>query len=346
MTSARLVRLQFTDGQVREFVAGAGQTVLDAGLLAGMPLLHQCRSGSCGACVATLLAGEIDTRSGTGSTLLPSEIARGQRLLCKSEASTDCTFQLAYAPEVGTLSPARVHAFVNELDRLSDDVVRLTLELAEDNWLEFRAGQYLRLKIPGTSEWRSYSPSSISNDLPRVEFLVRLIPGGTMSTWLAERCQIDDVLELEGPFGQFFLREPCRAPHIFIAGGTGIAPVMAMLHTIRRQGGVKPHVLVSFGCRSETSLFGESELELFAHWLPKFTSRISVEMTISSQRRLGNALTALGAEDFAHPNATVYVCGPPAMVEGARTLLQGWGVEPERIHSELFLPSNQPGEVS
>lgn len=345
MTQVQSVSVHFSDGARREFSTSPGQTILDAGLLAGLPLLHQCRSGSCGACVATLIEGEVSARAGGGSNLLPTEVARGLRLLCQSSAVSQCAFSLAYSSDVAQRPPTRVHAFVNAIEQVAQDVVHLTLELAEGDWLEFKPGQYVRLNVPGTDAWRAYSPSSTTQTLPRLEFFMRLIDQGAMSTWLSRECQVDDVVELEGPFGHFFLREPCRNPHIFIAGGTGLAPVLAMLGTIRRQGGVKPPLLVSFGCRSEASLFGISELELFAQWLPRLSVRTSVEDRASATLNFGTALSALNANDFAHPESVVYVCGPPAMVEAVRTRLDGWGVDPSRVYCEFFSPSNTSDEV-
>lgn len=344
MTPGTRVRLQFADGKTRELDVARGQTILDAGLQAGLPLLHQCRSGSCGACAATLIDGEIAGRGGTGSTLLSGEIARGVRLLCRAEAARECTFSLAYGMDAGKCAPRQVFAFVNAVQPLAQDVVRLSLELAEDNWLEFMPGQYLRLRVPGTELWRSYSPSCSTHSLPRLDFLVRLVAGGMLSNWITHGCRVDDVVELEGPYGQFFLRESRRAPLIFLAGGTGLAPVLAMLEAIRRQGGMKPPLLVSFGCRTEAGLFGLEELALFTQWLPSLTVRIAIEQAPASGRFAGTPLSTLTAADFAHPDAMTYVCGPTAMVEAAQALLGGWGVSPSRILCEQFSPSAVPSE--
>lgn len=339
MNPASRVSLRFADGEAMEFAAQAGQTVLDAGLQAGLPLLHQCRSGSCGSCAAILVDGEVAIRTGAGSTLLPGETASGLRLLCQSEALSNCTFKLSYGSTDGQATSQRAYALVNALETLSQDVVRLTLELAEDNWLDFRPGQYLRLKVPGSGEWRSYSPSSAPQGLPNIELLVRLIDGGLMSQWLTRDCRVDDVVELEGPFGQFFLREKVRAPHVFLAGGTGLAPVLAMLEAIRRQGGIKPALLVCFGCRSEASLFGTEVLALYQQWLPTLEVRVAVEQGGSPGRKAGTPLSTLTPADFEHPEVVTYVCGPPPMVEAAQILLGSWGVHPARIHSEQFSPS-------
>lgn len=345
MAEHRHVSLLFADGERREFSAGVGQSILDAGIGAGLPLIHQCRSGSCGTCVATLEDGLTSACSGAGSTLLPGEYARGVRLLCQSEATANCTFSLNYELAVTATSPQRAHAFVDAIDTLAPDVVRLTLELAENNWLDFRPGQYLRLKVPGTDLWRSYSPASVAQALPRIELLVRLIDGGVMSGWLSRTGKIDEVVELEGPFGQFFLRETRRAPLVFLAGGTGLAPVLAMLESIRRKGGTKPPLLVCFGCRTEASLFGLEELTLFEHWLPSLSLRIAVEQSPVPGRFAGTPLSALTAADFAHTDTVTYVCGPPAMVEATQTLLGTWGVSASRIHCEQFSPSASLSEV-
>ncbi len=339
MTTERRVRLHFADDASGEFIVQPGQTVLEAGLLAGLPLLYQCQSGSCGSCLATLLAGEVANCGGAGSTLLPSELASGARLLCQSEAATDCVFALSYSSAAGQSTVQRAYALVNAIDAVSLDVVRLSLELAEDYWFDFRPGQYLRLRVPGTDAWRSYSPSSTTHTLPQIELMVRLIDGGLMSSWLTREGRVDDVLELEGAFGQFFLREKKRAPHIFLAGGTGLAPVLAMLESLRRQGGLKPPLLVCFGCRSEASLFGTEQLALYQQWLPTLEVRIAVDEAPAPGRLAGTPLSTLSAADFAHPDAVTYVCGPPAMVDAAQILLGSWGVNPLRIHSEQFAPS-------
>ena len=339
MTAHHAIRLQFADEVTRECEAAPGQTVLDAALLAGLPLLHQCRSGSCGSCAATLLAGEVDIRTTQGSTLLPAERAQGVRLLCQTEARSGCSFSLAYASTVGEADVQHAFAFVNAVEPQARDVLRVSLELADDHWIDFRPGQYVQIKVPGTETWRSYSPASHAASLPRVDFLIKLIAGGVMSDWLAQTCRADDVLELAGPFGHFFLREAPRAPHVFLAGGTGLAPMLSMLEALRRRGGKRPPMLLCFGCRTEDELFCMEELTLYEQWLPGLEIRVAVERSTSGRRRLGTPLSVLAPADFAHPETVTYVCGPPPMVDAASSLLAGWGISPARIHSEQFAAS-------
>ena len=124
------------------------------------------------------------TRPGCSASLLSSEYAAGQRLLCVTQASSDCTFELPYTSTAGLNGPVAAHAFVNSVDRVASNVMKLSLELADGDWLDFRPGQYVQVEIPGSGEIRSYSPSSIAAGLPHLELLVRLLPGGAMSGWL------------------------------------------------------------------------------------------------------------------------------------------------------------------
>ncbi|EOG4615711.1 2Fe-2S iron-sulfur cluster-binding protein [Pseudomonas aeruginosa] len=172
------VTFNFADGVSRSLVVAADASILDAALAAKVPLLYQCRSGSCSSCVAQLADGEAHTRPGASSTLLASEYANGQRLLCVCQAQSDCSFDLAYGSEVVVAAAVRVNAFIDSIDRIASNVVRLTLELAEGDWLAFRPGQFMQIEVPGFGVLRSYSPSSTSASLPKLEFLVRLLPGG------------------------------------------------------------------------------------------------------------------------------------------------------------------------
>jgi len=157
--------------------------------------------------------------------LLASEFAPASACCAVCQAESDCTFDLGYGSEVGASAAHEVHAFIDSVERIASNVMRVTLELAEGEWMEFRPGQFMQIVVPGLGVLRSYSPSSTQQNLPKMEFLIRLIPGGAMSEYLETLAESDQILSLSGPYGAFFLRdEHKRAPHIFVAGGTGLAP--------------------------------------------------------------------------------------------------------------------------
>lgn len=335
------VTLNFADGVSRSISICGGASILDAALEAQVPLLYQCRSGSCSSCIAQLAEGQAHTRPGAGSTLLASEYAAGKRLLCLCQAQSDCTFDLDYSSEIGTSVAREVHAFVDSVERIASNVVRLTLELAEGDWLEFRPGQFMQIQVPGFGVLRSYSPASTVSDLPKLVFLIRLLPGGAMSSYLEEKIASEDVLTFSGPYGSFFLREEKkRAPHIFVAGGTGLAPILSMIDALRQGGGRKPKMLLSFGCATPDALFSLDDIELRQQWLPTLEARICVDREPAAGMHHGSPVSSLRAEDVTSPDTVAYLCGPQPMINAATNRLIELGVDPANIFAEQFVASN------
>src|SRR6266851_2380621 len=335
------VSLHFEDGDQRRFEVAPGEFVLDAALRQGIPLVHQCRSGSCSTCIAQLIAGDIVMARERATSLLAAEAAEGKRLLCSSYARADSAMRLhypaalIYGAEVRTL-PAAVAA----LEWPSPSVAKLILELAEDSDFNFRSGQYVRVKVPGAMEWRSYSMASTRRDLPKMEFLVRIISGGLVSEYLRNACRVGDEVMIQGPMGAFILHAG-RAPQIFIAGGTGLAPILAMLDEIRYRPGARPPMLLSFGCASEQQFFYRDEVELRRWWMPELRVILSADQVDNADSGLlpGTPVAALEHERIADPQTMAYLCGPPPMIEAARRRLVEMGVAPERIYAEQFVAS-------
>ncbi|MCY1281878.1 Benzoate 1,2-dioxygenase electron transfer component [compost metagenome] len=338
--SPHQVTVNFSDGVSRSFSVAAETSILDAAIEAEVPLLYQCRSGSCSSCIAQLSEGEAHTRPGASSTLLASEYAAGQRLLCLCQAQSDCTFDLPYGSEVGSSAAREVHAFIDSVERIASNVMRLTLELAEGEWLEFRPGQFMQIHVPGFGVLRSYSPSSTATSLPKLEFLIRLLPGGAMSSFLEEKAKADDVLTLSGPYGAFFLREEKkRAPHIFVAGGTGLAPILSMIDSLRQGSGRKPPMLLSFGCANPDALFSLEDIELRQQWLPTLEARICVDREPTEGLHHGSPVSALREGDVTSPDTVAYLCGPQPMIDAATARLIELGVDPANIFAEQFVAS-------
>jgi benzoate/toluate 1,2-dioxygenase reductase subunit len=338
--SSNDVLFRFNDGVETPLSVPSGQTILEAGLTAGVPLLYQCRSGSCSSCMARLVSGDAQMRPGVSSTLLSSEAREGYRLLCQTEAQSACAFDLNYDSKLASGGPKKAHAFIDGIEKMAENVVRLSLELAEGQWLDFKPGQFMQITVPGIGVIRSYSPASTPAQLPKLQFLIRLLPGGAMSTYLTEQAQVDDVIELSGPNGRFFLRENIRAPHIFVAGGTGLAPILSMIDQLRTQPGRKSPLLLSFGCATPDMLFGLDDLALRLQWMPHLSARISVDREATGNLHSGNPVQALRPDDITDPNTVAYVCGPPMMIEAARSQLLAFGIDPENLFSEQFVATN------
>lgn len=334
------VTLRFEDGVEKLLTAQPGQTILEAASEAGVRLVHQCMTGSCGTCVAKTISGAVRMSTARGTSLLPSEHADGMRLTCTSFADTDSVLTLDYASTLlDDPQPRLYRSTVVLKEWVAPNVVKLTLQLPADPSFEFRSGQYVRLGVPGTDAWRSYSMASTARGAPFVELLLRILDNGVMSNYLRESCRVGEQLDLEGPYGTFFWR-PSKAQHILVAGGTGLAPMLAMLDEIRAMPGKKPKVLLSFGCATADNLFCLDELEVRAAWMPTLTNRISVsEPEPGYKGLLGNPVNVIVAQDLVDPDAVAYLCGPPPMIEAARRHLESLGVKPENIYAEHFSAS-------
>ncbi len=352
-TGPQQVTVRYRDGMERTVPVRRGQFVLDALREHGIPALHQCLSGTCGTCVARLAAGEMSMETDRlAVALLASERAEGLRLMCVSRPRGDCVIDLDYRFDLAESGPEIYPARVAALEQPAANVVKLVLELAAGDGFAFRGGQYARLQVPGDGQWRSYSfasavsavsaasAASASGDLPRLEFLVRLLPGGAMSGYLAGPAAVGDEILIEGPYGRFLLGDP-GAPVIFVAGGTGLAPVIAMLDEIRVSTGGRPQILLSFGCATEENLFYLDELKLREFWMPNLEVRVSVETGAPKGSRFasGTPVDAFDAGDVKDPATMAYLCGPPGMIEAAHERLTGFGLSPDNIVAEEFAAS-------
>jgi ferredoxin-NADP reductase/ferredoxin len=342
--AAHRVTLRFEDGVEDEIAVAPGEFVLDAALRQGVPLVHQCRSGSCSTCIARLISGDVAMAPGRATSLLAIEAAEGKRLLCSSHALADSVVRLHYPASLIYQNEPRIcAAAVTALEWPAASVAKLTLELSTDAVFDFRGGQYVRIRTTG-GEWRSYSMATTARDLPRMDFLVRIIAGGMMSEYLRERCRPGDMLEIEGPMGAF-IPHPSRVPHIFIAGGSGLAPILAIIDETRHRGGRRPPMLLSFGCAREREFFYRDEIELRQWWMPELRVILSADDAADTPGLIrGTPVSALDGEQLNDPETVAYLCGPPPMIEAARRRLADMGVKPDYIYAEQFVASAIEGD--
>lgn len=336
---ARKVYLEFSDGETTDLEVDGDTTILAGALEQGVNLAHQCLSGSCTSCAGRLVEGDTEPVIGRGSSLLPSEYLAGHRLLCSTYARSDVRFELPYPSSLVYGPQPQIYlARIRELRRLSATAMELTLELPASVDLDFVPGQYARLRVPGTTEWRSYSMLTTPDDRPALGFLVKLLPGGAMSDFLRGGPPVGSEMEVEGPFGAFLLKPEAPA-YVLIAGGTGLAPLLSMLDTLRARRGPKPAVTLCFACETIDDLFYEEELELRSFWMPRLDARIAVTSPPDDYAgTVGNPVSLIEDRDFGE-GAEAYVCGPPGMIAAAISRLTAIGLPSSDIHTERFVAS-------
>jgi len=280
-----------------------------------------------------------DADRASGVVLLCSTFPEADRLVVDvSETMDDLT-------EEQYMAGQRIQEYaatVDRIDALTHDIRWLGLRLDEPAEMSFAAGQYVEVEIPGAQEeWRSYSMANPPAESGRVDLIVKLIPEGGFSAALEERLTPGDHLRLRGPLGYFGVRLSHR-PMIMIAGGSGKAPILAMLKDLAVQGN-RREVTFFYGARTDRDLFLLDELDDLVKEHPWLTF---VPALSEPQRNSGrwDGETGLITEVLArHLPSTkgreAYLCGPPAMIDAAIDVLKASGCKERHIYFDRFVPS-------
>ena len=223
------------------------ETILDAAFRQGIMLMHGCKEGQCSSCKSFLLDGEVDLDRYSTFALPDFEEAEGYTLLCRAHALTDVEIELLHYDEEA--HPQR------GADRHGDDRGRgrrgahprhppaRAASVREPEALEFNAGQYVDIGIPGADgEHRSFSMANTPGEPDRLEFMIKLYEGGHFSGLLANGngISVGDELTCKGPYGMFTLRDSSPRRLVFIAGGAGMAPILSLLRSMAEKGTERP----------------------------------------------------------------------------------------------------------
>ncbi len=312
-----------------------GETLLEAGLRADVALPFECRSGGCGRCRVRLLQGRVDDGGAEAAALTPQQRAAGDLLLCCACALSDIEVEL----EARAVAP-RMTARVQALDRLTPDVMRLTLALDDERRIAFQAGQYLNVVLED-GQRRAYSFTTRGGEAHRFELHVRRMPGGRFTTRVFEQLKPGDTLEVEGPMGHFVLREPSPRPLIFVAGATGFAPVKSLLEEAFHQGMTKP-LFLYWGVRRPEDLYLRDLPERWAREHPNFRF-----VPVVSEPAAGDGWTGRTGlvheailQDFPDLSGhLVYACGSIGMVQNARPAFLAQGLAEDACFSDAFVPA-------
>ncbi|HDN3343754.1 TPA: 2Fe-2S iron-sulfur cluster binding domain-containing protein, partial [Klebsiella pneumoniae] len=227
------IALNFEDGVTRFIQCNAGEKVLDAAYRQKVNLPMDCSDGVCGTCKCHCASGEYDLGEDYLDEALSDDEAQARQVLtCQMVPTSDCVIDVPVAAAQCKTALTNTGAQVRQVNLLSDTAIELVVALDEP--LAFLPGQYVNIQVPGTPHVRAYSFSSQPGSLEG-RFLIRNVPGGMMSQWLTQRARPGDRLTLSGPMGSFYLRHGER-PLLMLAGGTGLAPLLSMLHTLQTQG--------------------------------------------------------------------------------------------------------------
>ena len=299
-----------------KFAVDADENILEAGLRQGYTLPYSCRDGVCGACKGKIVQGEVDYGKYQASTLSDTEKKAGLALFCCAKAKSDLIIECR---EVSTLSdipvkllPTRVH----KMEKLADDVMVIYLKLPASERLQFLAGQYIDI-LQKTSKPRSFSLANAPHDDEFLELHIRNISGGNFTHHVFTEMKERDILRIKGPLGTFFLREDSDKPIIFVASGTGFAPIKGIIeHALKI--GIKRPMHFYWGARKLADLYMLDKATKWEAQGIKFTPVLSDAIPEDDwQGRTGFVHQAV-MEDYADLSGhQVYACGAPVVVEAA-----------------------------
>jgi CDP-4-dehydro-6-deoxyglucose reductase len=319
----------------REFDARPNEPVLAAALRGHFNLPHSCRSGHCSSCRARIVAGQVWYPGARPPGLTAEEEAAGLALLCQARAASDLVIEAREIRRVTDVEIKTLPCRIETRERLAPDVLRLQLRLPAVEQFHFLPGQYLDVLLDGGRR-RSFSIASPPHDAARLELHVRRVPGGDFTGELFAHDAPGALLRIEGPIGQFVYVD-APGPVVFVAGGTGFAPVKSMLrHALER--GTPRDIHFYWGARTPVDLYEEALLYAWAARHPRFhhTSVLSEAPPDSAGHESGWVHEAVLAH---HPELStfeVYAAGPPAMVEAIRARFPAQGLAPRRLHFDSF----------
>jgi len=336
--SSYTIALNFEDGVTRFVECKAGEKVLDAAFRARINLPMDCSDGVCGTCKCRAESGRYDLGDDyIEDALSDDEKSSGLVLTCQMVPQSDCVIAVPASSNVCKTEQSRFAATVSKIEPHNDAAVVLELDV-EATAPVFLPGQYVNIDVPGSAQHRSYSFSSAPGD-SRIRFLIKKIPGGVMSTWLESACPGNRV-ELTGPLGSFYLRAVER-PLLFLAGGTGLAPFLAMLEVLARVASQQKVHLI-YGVTRDLDLVQVEALDGYAAKLPNFSYATVVADADSAHPRKGWVTQHIPVEALNEGDVDVYLCGPPPMVDAVRQYFDDNGMKPNSFHYEKFTPNASP----
>lgn len=303
----------------RQFSCDADETVLSAALRAGVILPYGCKNGACGSCKGKVTDGTVVHGNHQQRALTEDEAAQGMSLFCCAKPQSDLTIEARELVANDEYPVKKMPTRIAKLEKLSDDVMLLALQLPANEKLNYRAGQYIEFLLRDGKR-RSYSMANAPHDAEHITLHIRHMPGGLFTDQVFSTLKERDILRFEGPQGTFYLREDSDKPIILLASGTGFAPIKALVEQLIHTKSTRP-VALYWGGRRPTDLYMDKLCQEWAAQLPgfRYVPVISdAQAEDQWQGRTGFVHQAVMADHADLSGYQVYACGAPVMVDSAK----------------------------
>jgi CDP-4-dehydro-6-deoxyglucose reductase, E3 len=322
------------------------ETLLEGALRQGFGLPYGCRSGACGTCKGRIVSGEVDLGDYQSSALSEEDISTGKALFCLTKAKTNLVIEARMVSGVKDISVRKLPVRVESIERISHDVAILRLKLPATEKFNFLPGQYIDFLMQDGKR-RSFSLASTPGEGALLELHIRHYPGGSFSKYVFEELKPKTILRIEGPLGTFFLRQDSDKPIVFMAGGTGFAPIKGIIEQALSQGCLRQMVLY-WGVRSLRDLYMAQEAGNWQAQYPNFTFIPVLSEPLAEDQwtgRTGLVHEAILADFDDLSGFQVYACGAPVMVDaGKRSFVSSRGLPEEEFFSDPFTIAVDPNK--
>lgn len=319
----------------RQFLARPGETVLAAALRHGIVLPYSCKNGSCASCRCRLVNGQVSYPFNPPEALSADEIASGDILACQAVPANDVELQAQEIEQIADIPVRTLPARVEAMQRYTPQVMGLRLKLPKSARLQFLAGQYIDILLPGGKR-RAFSIASPPSESDFLELHIKHVDGGGFTGHVFEQMQLKEILRLQGPLGTFFVRRHSERPIIMMGGGTGFAPLKSMIEELMEAGDKRP-IELFWGVSQRPDLYA---LDLIQRWQqepgnlrfhpvltdpdPDWSGKIG----LVHQAVLGTFADLSGFD--------IYMSGPPAMVHAARLSFLDAGAQADHLFYDSF----------
>lgn len=312
-------------------------TVLNGAIDAGFNLPYGCRNGACGACKGKVLEGQVDYGDYQASALSDVEKSEGLALFCCAKPRSDLVIECREVAELNGIKPRIMPARVQMMERLSHDVMALFLKLPSNERMQFLAGQYIEFLMKDGKR-RAFSLANAPHNDEFLELHIRLVPGGAFTEYVFNEMPEKTILRIEGPFGSFYLREDSKRPIIFLAGGTGFAPIKGMIeHALHKN--VTREMVLYWGVKTLEDLYMPALPKAWAGMYPnlKFVPVLSAPLETDAWKGRTGLVHQAVLDDFADLSGhQVYCCGAPVMVDAALASFKARGLPSDEFFSDAF----------
>jgi CDP-4-dehydro-6-deoxyglucose reductase, E3 len=316
------------------FACDDNDTVLAAAMAADLMLPYGCRNGACGTCKGRIVEGRVDYGAHQAATLTDDEKRKGMALFCCAKPLTDLLIEVREVRKAGDIQIRKMPCRIESIDKPAPDVAIVKLKLPANERLQFLAGQYIDFLLKDGRR-RSFSLANPPHDDALLELHIRHLPGGYFSDQVFTQFKGREILRFEGPLGTFFLREESDKPIIFVAGGTGMAPIKGVIeHALHHKIDATRPMVLYWGVRTMRDLYLP---DLPGKWQQSSTNFTYIPVLSEPDAgwpgRSGFVHQAV-LDDFADLSGyQVYACGGPLMIEAARASF----IETRRLSPVDFL---------